>query len=692
MMQFITANTFNDSLSKLSSEDQKAAKIAVFDLQQNLANPGLQFHRIDRAKDKNLWSVRVGRDVRIIVHRTDQSLLICYVSHHDEAYKWANRRKISRHPRTGAAQIVEVRETVREIEIPRYVETEAPAPTAEALPPLFKDRSRDELLGYGVPEEWLEDVLAADENSLLELTDHLPDEASEALLELATGVTPSPPVDVVTADPFEHPDAQRRFRVMSNIEELKTALEYPWEKWITFLHPAQRDVINRQFNGPARVSGSAGTGKTIVALHRAVYLAKSNPGSRILLTTFSITLAKALRHKLLCLVGDGSELIDQISVRSIDEVGISAHESAYGTPSIPTSAMLRTLIRTASATAGDHRFSMRFLETEWSDVVDAWQLDSWESYRDVQRLGRKTRLGEKQRALLWKIFSRVRDDLEERGLVTLPGVFEAMTRHVKSGGSAPADFVIVDEAQDISIPQLRFLSSIACNKPNGLFFAGDLGQRIFQTPFSWKSLGVDIRGRSRTLRINYRTSHQIRRQADLLLPDSVADVDGNSENRQGTVSVFNGAEPTIRRSSSGKDEQTAIAAWLQERKAEGVAPHEMGVFVRSAEQLPRAKKAITDAGLDHHEIDADNYTTMGKVSVSPMHLAKGLEFKAVVVAACDEEVIPLQSRIESIADEADLEDVYNTERHLLYVACTRARDHLLLTCIAPGSEFLDDMA
>ena len=117
----------------------------------------------------------------------------------------------------------------------------------------------------------------------------------------------------------------------------------------------------------------------------------------------------------------------------------------------------------------------------------------------------------------------------------------------------------------------------------------------------------------------------------------------------------------------------------------------MGVFVRSVEQLPRIKKAITDAGLEHHEIDADTYTTIGKVSVSPMHLAKGLEFKAVVVAACDEEVIPLQSRIESIADEADLEDVYDTERHLLYVACTRARDYLLLTCITPGSEFLDDM-
>ena len=694
MMEFRIANTFTDSLAKLSGEDQKATKTAVFDLQMNPANPGLKLHKLDRAKDKRFWSVRAGSDIRLIVHRSDQSLLLCYAGHHDNAYDWANRRKIERHPKTGAAQIVEVRETVREIEIPKYVKTPAEAKPVEAqpLPLLFKDRSRDELLAYGVPEEWLDDVLKADEESLLRLADHLPDEAAEALLELATGATPElPSVASDDADPFEHPDAQRRFRVMSNMDELQAALDYPWEKWITFLHPEQRDMVTRDFNGPARVAGSAGTGKTIVALHRAVHLATANPESNVLLTTFSIALAKALRHKLNRLVGEQASLSDRITVRSIDEVGIEAYEADLGTPSIPTPAMLRTLLKSASNQAPEHKFSLHFLETEWNDVVDAWQLDSWEAYRDVPRLGRKTRLGEKQRAILWAIFEQVRHELEERGLITMPGVFQAITKQIKSGSTGPAEFVLVDEAQDISVPQLRFLAATVGETPNGLFFAGDLGQRIFQTPFSWKTLGVDIRGRSKTLRINYRTSHQIRRQADRLLPPELSDVDGNEESRAGIISVFNGDDPAIERCDTKADEKQTIEAWLNARKKEGVEPHEMGVFVRSDDQMSRAIGAITAAGFECQHLDADNYTVSGKISAATMHLAKGLEFKAVVVAACDDEVIPLQERIEAIADEADLAHVYETERHLLYVACTRARDHLLITCVDPGSEFLDDM-
>lgn len=691
-MKFRIADTFTDSLAKLIGEEQKAVKTTAFDLQMNPANPGLKFHKLDRAKDKQFWSVRVSADIRLIVHRTESSLLLCYVDHHDNAYSWARRRKIERHPRTGAAQLVEIRETVREIEIPLYVEPETPTPISEPKPPLFAAIADDDLLGYGVPPEWLDDAKAADEDTLFELVDHLPKEAAEALLELATGGQPERPVHAgADEDPFAHPDAQRRFRVMADSEELARALEYPWEKWTVFLHPTQRDVVERQYSGPTRVSGSAGTGKTIVALHRAVHLAKSHAEARVLLTTFSITLAKHLRQKLDRLTGDDVDLHERIAVRAIDEVGIDLYELSFGTPKIPTRPMLRTLIREASQSVEAHRFSDRFLVTEWIDVVDAWQLDTWEAYRDVARLGRKTRLGEKQRASLWQIFKRVRADLSERGLATLPEIFASVTKREIEVGTAPADFVVIDEAQDISVSQLRFLSALAGSKADGLFFAGDLGQRIFQTPFSWRSIGVDIRGRSYTLRINYRTSHQIRRQADRLLPTELADVDGNLESRKGTVSAFNGPEPSIRVAESPEAESVLVAEWLSSRVKEGVQPHEVGLFVRSEAELSRAGVSVTKAGLKFVVLDANTETTNGCVSICPMHLAKGLEFRSVVVVACDDEILPLQSRIESITDEADLEDVYDTERHLLYVACTRARDHLFVTGVAPASEFLDDL-
>ena len=248
-MQFRIANTFTDSLVRLTGDEQKAAKTTVFDLQVNPANPGMQFHKVDTARDPHFWSVRVSRDIRLIVHRSADSLLLCYVDHHDEAYRWAERRKLETHPRTGAAQLVEIRETVQETAVPAGVVEDRPAEVTEAAakPPLFADVPEDELLGFGVPPEWLEDVRDADEDSLLELADHLPGEAAEALLELATGGRPQQTaVAAETVDPFEHPDAGRRFLVVTDAEELARAFEFLWEKRAVFPHPVQRAVVEQR--------------------------------------------------------------------------------------------------------------------------------------------------------------------------------------------------------------------------------------------------------------------------------------------------------------------------------------------------------------------------------------------------------------------------------------------------------------
>jgi mRNA-degrading endonuclease RelE of RelBE toxin-antitoxin system len=687
-MEFRIADTFTDSLGKLTGEEQKAVKTTAFDLQLNPANPGMQFHKLDRAKDKNFWSVRVSRDIRLIVHRTAGSLLLCYVDHHDDAYAWAERRKLETHPTTGAAQLVEIRETVMEIAVPKYVEVEQPA---RPKPPLFSHVAEADLLGYGVPPEWMDEVKAATEDTVLVLADHLPDEAAEALLELATGGRPAVPKPLPAGtDPFAHPDAQRRFRVVSNTDELARALEYPWDKWTVFLHPAQRETVEHSYSGPARVSGSAGTGKTIVALHRAVHLARTNPDQRVLLTTFSEPLAAALRSRLRRLIGSEPSLAEQVEVHAIDTIARRLYERAMGPATIASPEVLQNLLSAASAQLDDQKFGTRFLTTEWHEVVDAWQLGTWEEYRDVARLGRKTRLPERQREVLWHVFEQVRDELDTRGLVTWPDLYTRLAVHLRSSGLAPFDFVVVDEAQDVSVAQLRFLAALGGDRPDGLFLAGDLGQRIFQAPFSWKSLGVDVRGRSSTLRINYRTSHQIRSQADRLLAPEVSDVDGNVESRR-AVSMFNGPDPTVQVLETREKEAEAVQSWLEERAKDGVEPHEIGVFVRSPKELARARMAVAAADLPYHVLDEHLNTTTGHTSIGTMHLAKGLEFRAVVVMACDDEVIPSQERIETVGDEADLEEVYNTERHLLYVACTRARDYLLVTSSDPPSEFLDDL-
>ena len=688
-MDFRIADTFTDSLARLAADEQKAVKTTAFDLQLNPANPGMSFHRLDKAKDKNFWSVRVSGNIRLIVHRSKASLLLCYVGHHDKAYDWAERRRLETHPKTGAAQLVEIRETVQEILIPTYAEAPKPTP---AKSPLFAGISDEDLLTYGVPPEWLPDVRQADEDSLLTLADRLPGEAAEALLELATGGKPLLPQPVApVANPLDHPDAQRRFRVMNNVEELQCALESPWDRWSVFLHPEQRQLVERHYTGPARVSGSAGTGKTVVALHRAVFLARANQNARVLLTTFSHMLANALCTQLRRLIGNEPRLAERLEVRSINAAGEHLYKSRFGQLNLAPPEVVQELLRAASESEENHKFSERFLLTEWEQVVDAWQLDTWEAYRDVVRLGRKTRLSEPRRTILWSMFERVRAGLASRNMITRSEMFTKLATAFAESRNPPFDFIVVDEAQDIGVAHLRFFAGLGRHRPDSLFFAGDLGQRIFQQPFSWLALGVDIRGRSKTLRVNYRTSHQIRMQADRLLGPEVSDADGNREERRHTVSVFNGPVPEIRVLSSQEEEIEHVGRWLSGRKKDGVAPHEFGVFVRSAAELDRARSAVQLSGLPFRVLDENVETTSGHVSISTMHLAKGLEFRAVVVMACDDEIIPLQERIETVGDAADLQEVYDTERHLLYVACTRARDHLLVTSVAPASEFLDDL-
>jgi len=689
MTAFRIADSFTDSLGRLTAEEQKSAKLAAFELQINPANPGFQFHRVDRAKDKCFWSIRVNLDLRIIVHRTGEGLLLCYVDHHDAAYAWAERRKIETHPNTGAAQIVEIRETVREVVIPSYVHEPA---VASPKPALFANLTDDQLLMYGVPAEWLQDVKSATEDTVLEIADHLPSEAAEAILELATGGRPT--VAVVAkpqADPFAHPDAQRRFRVMNNLEELQQALEFPWDKWTIFLHPVQREVVEKRYSGPVRVSGTAGTGKTIVALHRAVHLARENPESRILLTTFSGTLADALRMKLRRLIGSQPHLGERIDVEAIGDLAMRLHRRNLGKIALAGERIVRELIAEAAGQVSDAEFPAHFLESEWQQIVDAWGVDAWEGYRDIKRLGRKTRLNESKRAALWAVFARVRQQLNDKSLATESDIFHRLARHFQGVRHHPYDHIIVDESQDLSVSQLRFIAALAADTPEALFFAGDLGQRIFQQPFSWLSLGIEIRGRSKTLRINYRTSHQIRSQADRLLDPEISDVDGNTESRRDTVSVFNGPPPLIRSFESAEAEIEAVAEALREWSDAGLHPNEIGVFVRSEAELSRAESAVATAKLEFITLRDKFAFQNDRVAISTMHLAKGLEFRAVVVMACDDEVIPSQQRIEAIGDPADLEDVYNTERHLLYVACTRARDRLLLTAVEPASEFLEDL-
>lgn len=696
-MTLLYASTFTKALDRLTAAEQKQVKITAFDLAQEESGNGLSLHRVEAAP--GFWTARVSQDIRIVLHKDGDRTLLAWVGHHDDAYRWAERRRLVPHERTGAMQFVVVVETEQKSgSIYSYAleGAERPSLTIEgasgagmvtarhherAIPTHpFAALTDDQLLDVGVPREWLDPVRTADLTSVEELFDLLPDEAAEALLDFATGGQLQEHVATRAepgSDPFAHPDALRRFRAVEGLEELRAALDAPFAQWAVFLHPTQRASVTRNWKGPARVSGSAGTGKTIVALHRAVHIA-GQADARVLLTTFSRPLASSLADKAALMTKASPKIGERLTVRAVDQAAHEIYARAFGQPNLATASQVGSAIKAAvdSGLGGGH--SSTFLLEEWDELVDAWGLHDLESYTEVPRIGRRTRLGLKQRENAWEVFGFVRKRLASRSVVTAADLYGRLTRWVDEGGRLPFTHIVVDEAQDLSVAQARFLSAVGrAGKADALFFTGDLGQRIFHLPFSWAKLGLDVRGRAQVLKVCYRTSHQIRRTADRLLAPEITDQDGIEEGRRGAVSVFDGPDPSIQLFDEPKAETIGVSTWLRAKLADGISENEIAILVRGQDQLARGRAAAKAAGAD--------------LRVIPMHDAKGLEFRAVAVIALDEDVLPNPDRLSNIGDVADLEATQDAERHLLYVAATRARDHLMLSGVSPGSEFLDDV-
>lgn len=315
------------------------------------------------------------------------------------------------------------------------------------------------------------------------------------------------------------------------------------------------------------MAGSAGTGKTIVALHRAVRLARENPAAKILLATLSQPLADALAKKLLVLAPETGGVVPRITTASFRGIAEQMHQLEHGVrPRIASDIILRERLRAAAAAAGLKGFSERFLLSEWTNVIDAWAIASLDAYSTVERMGRKSRLGPNQRGRLWPVFQAVRAALTAERYTTWASVFSGLATALEGKPAKPFDHVVIDEAQDLAPAELRFFAALAPAKTNGLFLSGDIGQRIFQHPYSWASLGVEVRGRSHTLKVCYRTSQQIRRAADRLLPTVLRDSDGLDDERRGIVSVFAGPPPEVESfpdlAAEAQFVRKAVEAWL----------------------------------------------------------------------------------------------------------------------------------
>jgi superfamily I DNA/RNA helicase len=671
------ADTFLSSLITLARGEQKSAAEFVEKFQRNPAQPGISLERITQTRNDNLWSARVTQALRAVVHKEGDLWNLLYVGQHDDAYHWAGRRSVERNPRTGTLQIVVAPETL--------AESIQQAPLLNALP-LFQKYNDDYLLSLGLPESWLPTIrMLATEDQLIQILQNLPEEVAERLLDLSYGNLVTPPQPVPANVPaIEAEDSQRRFYVIEDSEELLRMLSAPMAKWIGFLHPSQKKLVTSRFNGPAKVTGSAGTGKTVVAMHRARYLARQ--GKNVLLTTYVGTLCDNIRENLKYLCSPDE--LSRITVDTVHAQALQLVRAAGEKPTIIDDQDIAKLVDQFHW--GACPLDARSLQSEWTEVIQAQGIRSWDHYRDANRKGRGQALGAKDRKLVWQVFEQVLQRLTQNHMCDWSALCQRARELVQSGKARTKfNAVIVDEVQDLRPQEIRFLASLARERDN-LMLVGDGGQRIYGNKLTLKSLDVDVRGRSFVLRINYRTTAQIRSFADNLLANERDDLDEGEEDSSGTKSLLKGPEPILAGFNSMEDQIEFVTRSISEIIKQGVTPQDIAIFARTNELLIPFEKALKSKRIEYRQLkkESSGPTILG-VNLGTMHRAKGLEFKVVFVVDASHDYLPLPVALRTIKDAGDRQDAVEREKHLLYVSITRARDEVFVSWTGKACEFLN---
>jgi mRNA-degrading endonuclease RelE of RelBE toxin-antitoxin system len=668
--QVVISDRFQTALRRLSPEEQALVKQTCYDFVENPSSPGFSLHRLDRAQDRNWWSLRVNDDLRIVLSHHDRYYILCYVGHHDDAYRWAEKRKFER-SEGGALRVVLLEEEVRKV----IKKQEVDAPLSRY--------SADYLKRLGVPAEWCEALRHACEDDLIELIDEFPAEVWERIERLFRGDIVPELVKVEVQDPMLHPDTRRRFWTPQSLDELKRALELPWEKWLVYLHPQQRYAVERRYNGPARVTGAAGTGKTVVAVHRTREMFLRYSAEPILLTTFSRSLAERLRHQLRLLMGDVPR---QVWVQHLHQfaVGYWRRQTGHSVNIVDDQQQeqyLEQLYRQTSVPV-----SFGFLRLEWQSVIEPWAIRTLQDYLQTERYGRKVALPRERRAQIWHVFEQMWRWLDEQNGFTWSMLCYAVAESVRA--NPPFRCVIVDEAQDFGPAELTLVRALCAPNEDDLFLCGDAGQRIYRVMTPWSRLGIITQGRSTRLYVNYRTTAQIQQQAERLLPEHIDSEEDEERSYLRPLALLRGEAPVIRPFYNRNAEAEGLAEWIWQRLREDYQPGDMAVFARAHSLLEEFVPVLEKRGLPCYHLSEIAMPSSERLAVGTTHRAKGLEFKVVAVVGVDDFWFPCHAELQRLEDPQEREAFINQERQLLYVACTRARERLWLSYTGTPSRFL----
>ena len=674
---------------------QKQGKATEFfnKFRTNPNSPGINYEKIDEGIDKNICSVRIDDTYRAIVVRCPDTnvYMLLWVDHHDEAYAWAKRKKCSINKVTGGVQVFDVQEIVVE----KTVEKDY----------LYSAFTNEQLMRLGLPEEQIPMVKGIETiEELYALKSSVPEDAYEGLEWLAHGFPYDEVIETLYeeeakdvkeedfATALQSDSSRKTFVIVDGEEELKRIMAEPLEKWRIFLHPTQRKIVNKDFSGPARVLGGAGTGKTVVAMHRAKKLAEnSDTGRRILFTTFTRNLADDIRENLRKIAS--VEQMKKIEVINLDAwVASYLREQGYEYR-ISYGDDLDKIWNEAIALAGGSLdYPKNFYVDEWIKVVQAQEAYTKEKYIKASRLGRGLRLDRIKRTKVWGVFDEFMHLCEEKKVRDSEyAMYECRIILERQSASGRYESIVVDEGQDLSPSAYRLIRALAGDvHPNDIFIVGDAHQRIYRNKARLSQCGINVRGRARKLRINYRTTEEIRKYAFALLKGvSFDDLDDDYDDGDNCQSLTHGEPPVIRSFNTPEEELAYILREIKRLESVGVAQKDICLVARTHKTVDFYKTGLRDNGIDIFEIKANKVDdrSFDGIRVATMHRVKGLEFDHIFAAGVNNKVLPNGVRSD-FADDVSLEEFETEEKCLLYVALTRARTGAYVTCYGTMSELI----
>lgn len=684
---------FLTSFAALPRQKQGKATEFFNKFRTNPNSPGINYEKIDEGIDKNICSVRIDDAYRAIVVRCPDTnvFMLLWVDHHDEAYAWAKRKKCSINKVTGGVQVFDV----QEVTVEKTVEKET----------IFAKYSDAQLLRLGLPEEQLPMVKSLESlDEFYAMKKSLPEDAYEGLEWLAhdfdydevVSTLYEKETEQVSDEDFaaalQSDSSKKSFVIVDGEEELKRIMAEPLEKWRIFLHPTQRRIVNRDYSGPARVLGGAGTGKTVVAMHRAKRLAgELDQGKKVLFTTFTRNLADDIKDNLRKIAS--VDQMRQIEVVNLDSLVSSFLREQGYEYKVCFSDELDKVWDDAIATAGGTLdYTKNFYIDEWVKVVQSQEAYSKEKYIKASRIGRGLRLDRIKRTKVWGVFEEYMRICDERKLRDSEyAMYECRIILEKQYISGRYENIIVDEGQDLSPSAYRLIRSLA-GEPhkNDIFIVGDAHQRIYRNKAVLSKCGINVRGRARKLRINYRTTEEIRKYAfGLLKGISFDDLDEAYDDGDNCQSLTHGEVPQIKRFNTPEEELEFLVNEIKALGAAGVPQKDICIVARTHKMIDAYKDGLRANGIVPFEITTNKVDdrSRNEVRIATMHRVKGLEFNYIFAAGVNNKALPNGVRSD-FSDDVSLEEFETEEKCLLYVALTRARVGAYVTCYGKMSSLI----